>query len=50
MIDEEDVLLELWNGTLRALARVRDGRKLADLLERIAYARKREVTRIVNKS
>ena len=46
VIDEESVLLELWDGTFDRLPKVRRGEELADLLVRVAIARKREVTRL----
>jgi hypothetical protein len=46
VIDEEDVLLELWDGSYERLPKVRNGSELADLLVRVAIARKREVTRL----
>ena len=46
VVDDEDVMLELWDGTYERLPKVRDGKKLADLLARIATARGRGVTRL----
>jgi hypothetical protein len=46
VIDDADVMLELWNGTYERLPKVRDGEKLANLLEGIAAARGRAVTRL----
>jgi len=46
VVDGEDVMLELWNGSYERLPKVRDGLKLADLLARIATARGRAVTRL----
>jgi hypothetical protein len=46
VIDEESVLLELWDGTFERLPKVRRGEELADLLVRVALARKREITRL----
>jgi hypothetical protein len=46
IVDDEDVMLELWNGTYERLPKVREGKALADLLERIAAARGRPVTRL----
>jgi hypothetical protein len=46
VVDDEDVMLELWNGTYERLPRVRDGKGLASLLERVAAARGRPVTRL----
>jgi len=46
VVDEEDVMLELWNGEYERLPKVKDGKKLADLLASIATARGRVVTRL----
>ena len=46
VVDDEDVMLELWDGTYERLPKVRDGKKLADLLVSIATARGRAVTRL----
>ncbi len=46
VLDKEDVLFELWNGTYERLPKVRDGEKMADLLERVAMGRGRQVTRL----
>lgn len=46
VIDQDNVMLELWNGTYERLPKVREGQKLADLLARIATARGRAVTRL----
>jgi hypothetical protein len=46
VIDERDVMLELWNGSYEKLPAVRESKKLGDLLERIASARGRTVTRL----
>jgi hypothetical protein len=46
VLDKEDVLFELWDGTYERLPTVRDGEKLVDLLERVAIGRGRHVTRI----
>lgn len=46
VVDEEEVMLELWDGSYERLPKVRDGRKLADLLARVATARGRDVTRL----
>lgn len=48
VVDDEDVLLELWNGSYERLPKVRDGKKLADLLASIATARGRLVTRLTH--
>ena len=49
ILDKEDVLLELWNGTYERLPKVREGEKLTDLLERVAIGRGRQVTRLDRK-
>jgi len=49
VLDDEDVMLELWNGTYEKLPRVRDGKGLATLLEKVAAARGRPVTRLEKK-
>lgn len=46
VLDEEDVMFELWDGTYERLPKVRDGQKLADLLARVATAKGRAVTRL----
>lgn len=46
VVDEEDVMLELWDGTYERLPKVKNGLELADLLARIATARGRAVTRL----
>lgn len=46
VLDEEDVMLELWDGSYERLPRVRDGAGLASLLERVAAGRGRPVTRL----
>ena len=46
VVDDEDVMLELWDGTYERLPKVRDGKKLADLLVGVATARGRAVTRL----
>ena len=48
VVDEEDVLLELWNGSYERLPKVRNGKKLAELLASIATARGRLVTRLTH--
>ncbi len=50
VVDDGDVMLELWDGTYERLPKVRDGKKLADLLAGIATARGRGVTRLDPKS
>ncbi len=49
VVDDEDVMLELWDGTYERLPKVRNGAELADLLVRVAIARKRDVTRLESK-
>jgi len=46
VLDDEAVMLELWNGTYERLPRVHKGRELAELLAKIATARGRSVTRL----
>lgn len=46
VVDQGDVMLELWDGTYERLPRVREGKKLAELLAGIATARGRSVTRL----
>lgn len=46
VVDEEEVMLELWDGTYERLPKVRDGKKLVDLLASVATARGRAVTRL----
>jgi hypothetical protein len=46
VVDEDDVMLELWDGTYERLPKVRDGKKMGDLLASIATARGRAVTRL----
>ena len=46
VVDQGDVMLELWDGTYERLPKVRDGKRLADLLAGIATARGRAVTRL----
>ena len=46
VVDEEAVMLELWDGTYERLPKVRDGKKLADMVAGIATARGRAVTRL----
>lgn len=48
VVDDEDVMLELWDGSYERLPKVRDGKKLADLLAGIATARGRTVTRLTH--
>lgn len=49
VIDEDAVLLELWDGSYERLPKVRNGDELADLLVRVALAKKRDVTRLDSK-
>jgi hypothetical protein len=46
VMDDEDVLLELWDGRYERLPRVKDNAKLIDLLHRVALARGRQITRL----
>ncbi len=46
VVDDDEVMLELWNGTYERLPAVQGGRRLADLLASIATARGRTVTRL----
>ena len=48
VVDKDDVMLELWNGSYERLPKVRDGKKLVDLLASIATARGRGVTRLTH--
>jgi len=46
IVDGESVMFELWNGTYERLPRVHEGDKLVSILERVAMARGRVVTRL----
>lgn len=46
VVDDESVLLELWDGTYERLPKVRDARALVDLLVRVGTARGRQITRL----
>lgn len=46
VVDDASVMLELWDGTYERLPKVRDAKKLSDLLASIATARGRTVTRL----
>lgn len=46
VLDDTQVMLELWNGQYERLPRVAEPKKLAELLERICAARKIRVTRL----
>jgi hypothetical protein len=46
VLDKQDVLVELWNGSYERLPRVAEGEKMVDLLERVALGRGRQVTRL----
>jgi len=48
VVDDDSVMLELWNGEYERLPKVKDGKKLADLLAGIATARGRAVTRLAH--
>jgi hypothetical protein len=49
VLDKDNVLFELWNGTYERLPKVGDGEKLVDVLERVAIGRGRDVTRLDRK-
>jgi hypothetical protein len=46
IVDGQDVMFELWNGSYDRLPRVREGEKLVSILERVAIGRGRTVTRL----
>lgn len=46
VVDDEDVMLELWNGEYERLPKVQQPKELGDLLTRIAAAHGRAVTRL----
>jgi hypothetical protein len=46
IVDGENVMFELWNGSYDRLPRVREGEQLVSILERIAIGRGRTVTRL----
>jgi hypothetical protein len=46
VLDKDEVLFELWNGSYERLPKVREGDKMVDLLERVALGRGRQVTRL----
>lgn len=46
IVDDQDVMLELWNGQYEKMPKVADPAAMASLLERIAIGRGREVTRL----
>ena len=46
VVDDRSVMFELWNGQFERMPPVRDTPALGELLERIAVARKIEVTRL----
>ena len=46
VLDDANILLELWNGRYEKLPKVSDPVALSSLLERIAIARSRQVTRL----
>ena len=50
VVDDESVMLELWNGEYERLPKVRDSKRLGDLLASIATARGRGVTRLADTS
>jgi hypothetical protein len=49
VVDDEGVLLELWDGTYERLPEVKDTKEMASLLERVALGRGRQVTRLPGK-
>lgn len=49
ILDKDSVLFELWNGEYERLPKVHKGEELVDLLERVAHARGRQVTRLDRK-
>jgi hypothetical protein len=49
ILDKDSVLFELWNGEYERLPKVNKGEELVDLLERVAHARGRQVTRLDRK-
>ena len=49
ILDKDSVLFELWNGEYERLPKVQKGEELVDLLERVAHARGRQVTRLDRK-
>lgn len=46
VLDKDEVLFELWNGTYERLPPVNDGEKMVDLIARIATGRGRQITRL----
>lgn len=50
VLDKDSVLFELWNGEYERLPKVQKGEELVDLLERVAHARGRQVTRLDRKA
>lgn len=50
VVDDDQVMLELWNGTYDRLPRVHKAKELGDIVARIATARGRTVTRLPSKS
>ncbi len=46
VLDNNDVLFELWNGTYERLPKVRESARMSELLERVALGRGRQVTRL----
>lgn len=46
ILDKDSVLFELWNGEYERLPKVHKAEELVDLLERVAHARGRQVTRL----
>lgn len=46
ILDGESVLFELWNGTYERLPKVHEGAKLVEILERVAFGKGRQITRL----
>lgn len=46
LVDEQDVIFELWNGSYERLPRVREADKMVELIARVATGRGRAVTRL----
>lgn len=46
VVDDDQVMLELWNGTYDRLPKVHKAKELGDIIARIATARGRSVTRL----
>jgi hypothetical protein len=46
VLDKEEILFELWNGTYERLPPVKDGEKMVDLIAKVATGRGRQITRL----